>query len=316
MVTVFLSALSGVSVIIIMVVAGFVMNERGWFSPTSSKTISRIVTQISLPAYMISTITKDFTAGKLSILLPDLRYPVISMLIMFALSFAVARALAIKRSHIGLFSSMFFNSNTVFIGLPINLALFGDASIPYVLVYYMANTTFFWTLGVWLIQRDRMKDVKIDVKQALKKVFSAPLLGFIIGVALVLLKIHLPKFILQTCGYLGNLTIPMSMIFIGIAISNAGLKRVRFNRDAWGILFGRFLFAPIIMTLLVLPSSMPVLMKQVFILQSAMPVMTNAPVVSKMYNADDTYASIMVAETTVISVIVIPVLMVIIKSIV
>lgn len=48
MVTVFLSALSGVSVIIIMVVAGFVMNERGWFSPTSSKTISRIVTQISL----------------------------------------------------------------------------------------------------------------------------------------------------------------------------------------------------------------------------------------------------------------------------
>ncbi len=87
------------------------------------------------------------------------------------------------------------------------------------------------------------------------------------------------------------------MIFIGIAISNAGLKRVRFNRDAWGILFGRFLFAPIIMTLLVLPSSMPVLMKQVFILQSAMPVMTNAPVVSKMYNADDTYASIMVAET-------------------
>ena len=106
------------------------------------------------------------------------------------------------------------------------------------------------------------------------------------------------------------------MIFIGIAISNAGLKRVRFNRVAWGILFGRFLFAPIIMTLLVLPSSMPVLMKQVFILQSAMPVMTNAPVVSKMYNADDTYASIMVAETTVISVIVIPVLMVIIKSIV
>ena len=54
MVTVFLSALSGVSVIIIMVVAGFVMNERGWFSPTSSKTISRIVTQISLPAYMIN----------------------------------------------------------------------------------------------------------------------------------------------------------------------------------------------------------------------------------------------------------------------
>lgn len=70
------------------------------------------------------------------------------------------------------------------------------------------------------------------------------------------------------------------------------------------------------MTLLVLPSSMPTLMKQVFILQAAMPVMTNAPVVSKLYNADADYAAIMVTETTLVSVIVIPILMVIIKAVV
>ena len=68
------------------------------------------------------------------------------------------------------------------------------------------------------------------------------------------------------------------------------------------------------MALLVLPSSMSPLMKQVFILQAAMPVMTNAPVVSKLYHADDSYAAIMVTETTVLSVIVIPILMVIIKT--
>lgn len=297
-----------------MVIVGFVMNERGWFTPASPKIISRLVTEVSLPCYMVTTITRDFSAGELKTLLPDLRYPVISMLILFALSFAVARAIGIKRSHIGLFSSMFFNSNTVFIGLPINLALFGNSSIPYVLVYYMANTTFFWTLGVWLIQRDGLQEAKIDVKQALKKIFSPPLLGFILGVILVLLHVSLPKFVRSDLSYLGGLTIPLSMIFIGIAISNAGLSRVRLNRDAWGILLGRFLFAPVLMTLLVLPSNMPLLMKQVFILQSAMPVMTNAPVVSKLYHADANYAAIMVTETTVLSVIVIPILMVVIKS--
>ena len=115
MFAVFLAALSGVGVILAMVVIGFILNERGWFTPASGRVISRLVTQVALPAYMISTITKEFSADQLHVLLPDLRYPVISMLILFALSLAVAKALAIKRDHLGLFSSMFFNSNTVFI---------------------------------------------------------------------------------------------------------------------------------------------------------------------------------------------------------
>ena len=315
MLTIFWESLSGVLVILIMVVCGFVMNERHWFSPQSPQIISKVVTQVALPTYMIATITKQFTTDQLKTLLPDLRYPVISMLILFALSFAVARALAIQKSHLGLFSSMFFNSNTVFIGLPINMALFGAPSVPYVLVYYMANTTFFWTLGVWLIQRDGVHEAKINVKQAVQKIFSPPLLGFIGGVLLVVFKIHLPKFISQTCTYLGSLTIPLSMLFIGIAVSNAGLSRIRFDHDAWGILLGRFLFAPCLMALLVLPShSMSPLMKQVFILQAAMPVMTDAPVVSRLYHADSSYAAIMVTETTVLSIIVIPILMVLIKT--
>ena len=50
-------------------------------------------------------------------------------------------------------------------------------------------------------------------------------------------------------------------------------------------------------------------MKQVFILQSAMPVMTNAPVVAKLYGADADYAAIMVTESTLLTLLVVPILM-------
>ncbi len=83
--------------------------------------------------------------------------------------------------------------------------------------------------------------------------------------------------------YIGGLTIPLSMIFIGIAIANVGITNLTLNRANIAILMGRFLIAPIVMSLLVLPTDMPLLMKQVFIMQSAMPVMTNAPVVAKLY---------------------------------
>mgnify|MGYP000730184801 FL=1 len=47
-----------------------------------------------------------------------------------------------------------------------------------------------------------------------------------------------------------------------------------------------------------------------FIIQSAMPVMTNAPVVAKLYGADSDYAAVMVTETTLATMVVIPILMV------
>ncbi|MCH4124121.1 MAG: AEC family transporter [Levilactobacillus sp.] len=312
---VFIRSVSGVLIILVMIGLGYVLSRRGWFDDQAPKLIARLVTQIALPAYMISTITAKFSAETLKRTLPDLRFPVISMLIMFGLSIVAFHAFRIKPGHRGLFESMFLNSNTVFVGLPVNEALFGPKSLPFVLVYYMANTTFFWTLGVYLIQRDGQGNAKFDLKQTLQKIFSPPLLGFIVGVILVLLDIQLPGWIMQDFQYIGGLTIPLSMIFIGTAIAGAGLQNIHVDRDSLGILLGRFIVAPVLMGLLVLPTSMPILMKQVFILQAAMPVMTNAPVVAKLYRADADYAAIMVTETTLLSLVVIPILMVIVQHV-
>ncbi|AGL63224.2 AEC family transporter [Lactiplantibacillus plantarum] len=310
----FVQSIQGVMTIIVMIAVGYLLARWGWFNESATKLIARLVTQIALPAYMIATITKQFTAHKLLSTLPGLRFPVLNMAILFGISFGVMRALNIKKSHRGLFASMFLNSNTVFIGLPVNQALFGNSALPYVLVYYMANTTIFWTLGVYLIQRDGTGTAKFDLKQTLTKIFSPPLLGFMIGVLLVLGNIHVPKFLMDDFSYIGGLTIPLSMIFIGISMANAGLSSMRFDRDSLGILLGRFILAPVLMTLMLIPMSIPLEMKQVFILQSAMPVMTNAPVVSKLYGSDADYAAVMVTETTLLSLIVIPILMVIVQA--
>ena len=312
---VFEHSFAGVLVILVMIVVGYVLTEKHWFDEKSGRLLAKIVTQVGLPCYMIITITHKFKAKELLRMIPDLRYPVMSMMILMLIAFSFVQLFHIENSHAGLFSSMFFNSNTVFVGLPINEALFGSASVPYVLVYYMANTTIFWTIGTYLIQRDGDTDSTFSLKKALGKIFSPPLLGFILGVIFVLLHIHLPNFIDSDLQYLGDMTIPLSMIFIGYSISHAGLAKMAFHKDNLLVLSGRFLFAPILMTLLVTPSNIPTLMKQVFILQSAMPVMTNAPVVANLYHADSDYASIMVTETTILSLLVVPILRVITQGI-
>ena len=306
---IFLKSISGILVILGMILVGFVIGEKGWFDDKSRGLIAKLVTQIALPCYMLYTITQRFTAEDLLKMLPALRFPALSMVVLLGIATAVARIFAVRQDRSGLFISMFFNSNTIFVGLPINQALFGDASIPYVLIYYMCNTTFFWTLGTYLIQRDGEGEAQFDLKTSLKKVFSPPLMGFLLGLVLVMLQIKLPAFLASDLQYLGNLTTPLSMIFIGLSVSHVGVKQLVLGKDQLLILLGRFLVAPLLMASIVYWMPLPNLMKQVFIIQSAMPVMTNAPVVARLYGADSNYASVMVTETTLATMVVIPILM-------
>ena len=306
---IFLRSISGILVILGMILVGFVIGEKGWFDDKSRGLLAKLVTQVALPCYMLYTITQRFTAADLLIMLPALRFPALSMVILLGIATAVARIFAVRQDRRGLFISMFFNSNTIFVGLPINQALFGDASIPYVLIYYMCNTTFFWTLGTYLIQRDGEGEAQFDLKTSLKKVFSPPLMGFLLGLVMVMLQIKLPAFLASDLQYLGNLTTPLSMIFIGLSVSHVGVKQLVLGKDQLLILLGRFLVAPLLMASIVYWLPLPSLTKQVFIIQSAMPVMTNAPVVARLYGADSDYAAVMVTETTLAIMVVIPFLM-------
>ena len=306
---IFLRSISGILVILGMILVGFVIGEKGWFDDKSRGLIAKLVTQVALPCYMLYTITQRFTAADLLKMLPALRFPALSMVVLLGIATGVARIFAVRQDRRGLFISMFFNSNTIFVGLPINQALFGDASIPYVLIYYMCNTTFFWTLGTYLIQRDGEGEAQFDLKTSLKKVFSPPLMGFLLWLVMVMLQIKLPAFLASDLQYLGNLTTPLSMIFIGLSVSHVGVKQLVLGKDQLLILLGRFLVAPLLMATIVYWVSLPSLMKQVFIIQSAMPVMTNAPVVARLYGADSDYAAVMVTETTLATMVVIPILM-------
>ena len=306
---IFLRSISGILVILGMILVGFIIGEKGWFDDKSRGLLAKLVTQVALPCYMLYTITQRFTAADLLKMLPALRFPALSMVILLGIATGVARIFAVRQDRRGLFISMFFNSNTIFVGLPINQALFGDASIPYVLIDYMCNTTFFWTLGTYLIQRDGEGEAQFDLKTSLKKVFSPPLMGFLLGLVLVMLQIKLPAFLASDLQYLGNLTTPLSMIFIGLSVSHVGVKQLVLGKEQLLILLGRFLVAPLLMASIVYWVPLPSLMKQVFIIQSAMPVMTNAPVVARLYGADSDYAAVMVTETTLATMVVIPILM-------
>lgn len=238
------------------------------------------------------------------------------MLICYAVAVLISNIIKVNPERKGIFRAMFFASNTIFIGLPVNLALFGEQSVPYVLFYYVANTTVFWTIGIHSISKDKggSKD-KVFSINTVKRIFSPPLLGLLAGMLIVMSGIRLPNFMLDSCRYLGQLTTPLSLLFIGISFSTIKIKDITFDKDMAALLLGRFVISPLIVYFLTFIIPIPSLMTKVFIIQSAMPVIAQSAIVAAAYGGDQYYATYMVTITSILSVAFIPVYMVLMKGI-
>jgi hypothetical protein len=133
------------------------------------------------------------------------------------------------------------------------------------------------------------------------------LLAAILAVVLILLKVKLPIFAMSTSQYLGNMTTPLTMLFIGIVIYLVDLKTIRFSKDMFGILGSRFLIAPIVVLIVIHFLPIPPLAKSVFFIQASMPVMTQTSVAAKAFKADSNYVAVMTAVTTMCALVTIPI---------
>lgn len=299
-------AFSGIVTVFIIIATGFVLSKRGWFDDKSTSLIANLVTQITLPTYMMANILNNFTHDSLLALSRGLPIPILSMSIGYGIGHLVARLIHVQAQRRGIFCSVFFLSNVIFIGLPLSLALFGESCTPYVMVYYMVNTSFFWVIVAHDIAVDGGVKAPLISKQTVKAVLSPPLLGFIFGVAFVLLGWNLPKPVLQSFTYIGNMTTPLAMFFIGIAISKTNWNEIKLDREIIVAMGGRYLVSPLIVLALVPYFAVPHLMTESFVMLSAMPAMTNTSIVAKYYGADYKYAAILTVVSTCLAIVFIP----------
>ena len=307
----FLNSVESLLTIIIMIVIGYFLTRAGWFNDTTGKVFSKVILNISLPCYMLYNITSTFTRAELMDFAVNLPVPFISIGVSYLLSIVVSNLIKVDRRRKGVFRSMFFASNTMFIGLPVNLALFGEEAVPFVLLYYLANTSFYWTVGAYEVSLDNPENERTSLMnlKTLKRVFNPAILGFLTGVLLVLTDISLPAFVFNSSKYIGNLTTPLAMFFTGIALYSVKPADIKFSKEMGVLILARAIVCPMIMLALLQIFTVPKLMGAVFVIQSAMPTITSTSVVAREYGSDYQFAAVMTAVTTAASLIIIPLYM-------
>ena len=313
---VFFSALQGVLEIVIIIAIGYLLTHKRWFEEKTADLFAKIVLNLSLPLGMIVNISSFFTKNDLINSAKGLIIPFLSILISYFLGYLLALIFKTKKGRRGLLAGIFSLSNSIFIGLPMSQALFGEIATPYTLLYYMANTTIWWSLGVYGIILDTQeKKEKIFNIETLKRILNPPFLGFLAGVGIVIMDLKLPKFLFDSFKLIGNLTTPLSLFYVSIIMYNMGFEKFKLDKDAILTFLGRFLITPALVILLELFIPIPKLMRDVFVIMSAMPVMVNSAIVARMYGGDYEFAVSMITYTTLFSIIIMPLYMVLLSKI-
>ncbi len=320
---VFLTSVSSVLVIVLIMALGYILRKTGWFADSFGGNIASLITKIALPASIFMGVMDHLTRESLLGLGKGIIFPALGVIIGYVIAWSAVKVLKIKPGRRGIFMNAVVNANTIFIGMPLNNALFGEKAMSYFLIYYIINTVSTWAFGVYLISND---DPTVDKSQKKahkinwKKILPMPLVGFIVAIVWLLLGIPVPNFMGQTLSYVGALVTPLSLIYIGIVLCDAGLNNFRFERDSILALLGRFVLSPVVLILLIKAGAsfgvdLPTLMRQTLVVQSATPMLAVLPILAKEAHGDVKYATDVVVMSTVLFVVVVPILMAILQFI-
>ena len=263
--------------IFIIIGAGIYLTWRNRLNDENAALISHLVVKVALPCSIINNLFVSFNSRSMLECILGLVAPVLSIFILLVLGMGLARLLNLPKKRRGVFACMVCSSNTVFIGVPVSTALFGDAVMPYTLLYYFANTVIFWTLGILLLQKDsgtkfggdfkalpayliakaraffkKEEAPRSDAAQTaldmLRKMVPLPIVVFVLCVVLVLMNVTLPEFVIKATGYIGGMVTPLSLFFIGIVVMRMIRQRnFRWEKGYLTLILCRFVLSTVLM---------------------------------------------------------------------
>lgn len=337
-----LHSLAAVAIVMCIVALGYVFGRKGYINKANKGLMTKLIINAGMPCLVVSNILGELDISSLENPLLLILMPVLSMAATLAIGLLLAALMKPSPVRRGGFVVMCAFSNSIFVGLPMNRGLFGDSAIPYVMIFYMVNTTFFWTVGNYLINKSGEAAHAAEGGSAvrgagiIKKLLSPPLIALFVTIPLLLLEMYLKgsegfmasftscgaypyvtlvqSSIVKMCGYVGNLVTPVALLYIGAVLYEYGFASLKPDRFMWASMAVRFIAAPAIMLGLCCAFGISGVPTGVLTVEAAMPVMSQAVVLAASCDADESFVASGMCLTTLGCFALVPILMLVMSG--
>ncbi len=299
----FQTAVQAVLQIFLMGAIGFVLVRRGVVAESGLKLLSFLSINICFPLFIFNQILHNFNPSEQK---TWWTFPLINIgLGLFGLGLAgiISSLIKTKNRRQWMAASGFHNAGYIPLLLATTLPLGDLTPIVYasVILSIVGFDLCLWSLGVWLITRQRGG---ITIKNFL----NPPLIAMFAAFALVLVggKNIVPSIMIQPMKIMGDSALALAMLTIG---GNLGLTR--FSRAGIGEILGavslKVLVMPVCGLVFLSLIQAPPIFAFVFMIQSCMPTSITLSVIARYNNSDgQDFINQTIFYSHVISIITIP----------
>lgn len=281
-------------VMFILMAIGYFLFKANLLTKEGSKSIANILIYFTLPCVILNSFLSDKTEEKVYALIISAVLAFICLLISGIIS-----RLLFKKNPIDVFSSTF--SNPGFFGIPIIASLYDSAAAFNITIFIAFLNIGQWTYGVALL-----KGGKIKLKA--KTLYSSPfIIATLIGLFFFFSSLKMPSIIKTAVASGSNANTLLAMLVLGVYLAQTDIKDILINKKVYLVSLSRLIIIPLVSLLvLCLLDNKYMELKTCLLIASACPVGANVAVYAQIYDSDYQYAVKTVTQSTILSVITIP----------
>ena len=225
MLTVFLK----IAAIFAMTAIGFTASKTGVLPAESKKYLSNLLLFITSPCMIIGSMTSQtLDAHTFELMIQIVAGSFIFFLAAMAVSFLIVKLMRCDREDAGVLMVIITAVNTGFMGFPVTKAIFGNTYFFLMVIQNIVLNIYIYSMMVYQMNYGFRK--KEGIKGMLMPMLNMCTYALIIGLVLMLLKVQLPDILDDFINTIGDATIPVSMIVVGVQLSESSIGKMLTNK--------------------------------------------------------------------------------------
>jgi len=293
-----------VAPVIALIGLGLPLRRLGWISEAGEDTLLTLIVRVLMPCLIFESVAGRATVGAAGdVLLPPLAGFVLTSLSL-AMAWYVARSLGLTIGHgLRTFALAVGLTNYGYLPLPLMDMLFGPESRALLFMHNAGVEAAIWTTGVLIVTGE-------SPRAAWRKLLNAPLLALILALVVKVtgLGAYIPPVAWQFVHLLAVCAVPLGLLMTGASFAPhlndpRQLANPRIILTAWLL---RLAVLPWIYLLAARYAPMSIELKQVLVVQAAMPTAVVSVIVARIYGGQPLVAVQIILGTTALAVFTIP----------
>ena len=285
-------------VILVTMAAGYGTNRLGILTGETNGRISKLILNITRPCMILATVLTGDALPEFSQIVSVLQVTLIFYVMEGILMLFIPKLVGGTAGEKGVWRFALAFPNLGFIGYPVNVALFGPEALFYAVIVALPFNVLSFTTGPLMLVGPK--------KIQWKKLISPCSIAAVVGLLIALTRLRLPAIIGECVDFVGDVTVPLSLLLMGSLLANLPVRRVFGSVRLWVMSAIRLLIMPALLCLILGRFDVPYIVMGVAVMQMSMPVAVNGTMLSMEHGGDTECIAQATFLMTLLSVVTIP----------